>query len=154
MHRPTIQLELHRFEANQGANALISLLFVDGVFQCFILENFEKSIPIGVWPVQIEPSLTPLTKRYLSSPNYPYFERHIEIIVPDRDGIYFHPANYAHQLEGCLAPGEEMTRNYGGGTPMVSSSRQAYAPFYKWLYPLLKDGYQAEIKITCSSLLR
>jgi len=42
--------------------------------------------------------------------------------VPMRTHILFHPANYPHELKGCLAPGDE----YAPKIPMVTNSKTTY----------------------------
>lgn len=45
--------------------------------------------------------------------------------VPNRTQINIHPANYPHELHGCIAPGLDW--NVVDGVPLVSSSRDASA---------------------------
>lgn len=96
-----------------NGEALIGQLFVDGQYECVILENATKRIPLGTYPVVISYS--------------PRFGRELPLLcnVPDREGIRLHPANYPSQLEGCLAPGT--THNQDS----VSNSRFAFGEVYQ-----------------------
>ena len=52
-----------------------------------------------------------------------------EIIVEGRDRLLFHAANYASDLEGCIAPG--MERGYtDGDVPAVWRSRVAFNKYF------------------------
>jgi hypothetical protein len=66
--------------------------------------------------------------------------------VPDAGGRYLiliHPANFVHQINGCLAPGKGRTIH--NGQPMVTSSRQA-------MQEIMQDNYDAlEIECVCGA---
>ena len=91
-----------------------------GAFICFMLENDEKKIESGRYKVTITQS-----KR---------FSRPLPLIndVKGRSGIRIHPANYPHQLEGCLAPGLVIALGDAG----VLESRTAF----KKVYDLIDDA--------------
>lgn len=74
------------------------------------IENAEKIIPAGEY----------FCKRdWYYRGNYETFE----IIVPGRDRILFHGANYAHQLEGCIAPGKSRGKTEDGKLAVWSSKK-------------------------------
>lgn len=53
--------------------------------------------------------------------------------VPNRSEILIHPANYAHELRGCIAPGIDTSYGYTknkGFTAMVTDSRRAMRALY------------------------
>jgi len=56
------------------------------------IENAEKIIPAGEYTCK---------RDWYHRGNYETFE----VIVPSRSRILVHGANYARQLEGCIAPG-------------------------------------------------
>lgn len=45
---------------------------------------------------------------------------------PHRSECLIHPANYASQLEGCIAPGKSRTHILGNGGWMVTDSRATF----------------------------
>lgn len=82
----------------------IGELFVDGVFECFILEDVyrpppaakvygQTAIPNGRYEVRITPS--------------PRFKRDLPLVmgVPGFQGIRIHSGNVPEHTEGCLLPG-------------------------------------------------
>ena len=81
----------------------IGELFVDGAFECFILEDRERegqpkvpgvtAIPRGRYEVRITPS--------------PRFKRDLPLLidVPGYSGVRIHPGNVPADTEGCLLPG-------------------------------------------------
>lgn len=86
------------------ARSTIGELFVDGAFECFILEDRYRppyeakvygktAIPTGRYEVRITPS--------------PRFKRDLPLVlnVPGFKGIRIHPGNNADHTEGCLLPG-------------------------------------------------
>lgn len=73
------------------------VLFIDGYYQCFTLENSHKLIPVGTYDITFYNSpknlmVVPLLKE-----------------VPGRTMIEIHPANLYSELEGCIAPGTGKT---------------------------------------------
>ena len=79
----------------QKGDAIWGRLYNDADGASFwTIENSAKPIPEG---------LHPCVKDYYHRGDYPTFE----IIVEDRDRLLFHAANYASELEGCIAPGKD-----------------------------------------------
>ena len=78
---------------------------------------------------------------YYHRGGYPTFE----IIVEGRDRLLFHAANYAHELEGCIAPG--MERGYASeDVPAVWRSRVAFN-----LYMDANDGFDEHTLVITES---
>ena len=80
------------------------------------IENSAKPIPEG---------LHPCVKDYYHRGDYPTFE----IIVEDRDRLLFHAANYASELEGCIAPGKDRGETEDGKLA-VWNSKKAFNEFW------------------------
>lgn len=88
-------LEFRRTESTIY-NATFSDVYLDGqALGLFGLENTELMIPIGEYEADV----------YLS-PKAHGFPVLLLKNVPDRSYIEMHPANWPHQLEGCIAPGK------------------------------------------------
>ena len=50
-----------------------------------------------------------------------------------RSSVLIHPANYASQLEGCIAPGARRAPTLGGGPMMVTDSRATFKAIRDYL---------------------
>ena len=87
----------------------------DGV-SFWTIENSAKPRPEG---------LHPCVKDYYHRGDYPTFE----IIVEDRDRLLFHAANYASELEGCIAPGKDRGETEDGKLA-VWNSKKAFNEFW------------------------
>lgn len=115
-----MNLTLIRTQKNK--NETIGELYVDDVFECFILEDVvrepgvkvygETAIPYGTYPVTITYS--------------PRFKRNLPLLnnVPNFSGIRVHPGNTHLDTEGCLIPGTKKT------TSSVLNSRIAFKKLY------------------------
>jgi hypothetical protein len=77
------------------ADALPGELFIETTHAVWTLENYADRIPAGTYRVLLYES--------------PHFGREVPLIdVPGRDYIEIHFANWASQLKGCIAVGEEL----------------------------------------------
>lgn len=77
-----------------GVDNTFGVLFIDGYFQCFTLENSHQIIPKGIYNITL-----------YNSPRFKYQVPLLNNVVA-RSMIEIHPANYFHELEGCIAVGE------------------------------------------------
>jgi len=70
------------------------MLDIDGVFQCYTLENTSYLIPEGEFELVWYPS--------------PKWKQEVPLVygVPGRSYIEIHAANWPRQLDGCTAVGE------------------------------------------------
>lgn len=96
----------------------------------------KTCIPYGMYKVAITQSarFTRLKKRPIFTP---------EIInVTGFSGIRIHVANYASQLEGCVAPGKSISKD------MVTSSTIAYKEILGLINQAIKNGEEVWIDIT------
>ena len=110
-------------------DAIFSYLFFDGYFQCYSLENASKVIPIGIYDFELY--------------NSPKNKRIVPLLkdVPNRGMIEIHPANYPHELEGCIAVGESQSKERN----MVLSSVIAFQKLMSLIRQMDKSKYQIEI---------
>ncbi len=88
----------------------------DGV-NFWSIENSETLIPEG---------LHACVRDYYHRGDYPTFE----IIVQGRDRLLFHSANYANELEGCIAPGKDRGET-DDGRLAVWNSKKAFNEFWE-----------------------
>ena len=105
--------------------ATLGVLFVDGAFECFTLEDAERDIKVaGVTAIP--------SGRYEVKVTYsPRFKRQLPLLlnVPGFTGIRIHPGNTDKDTEGCILPG----RVRRGNPPAVLESRLAFEPLLKKL---------------------
>ena len=101
----------------QKGDAIWGRLYNDADGASFwTIENSAKPISEG---------LHPCVKDYYHRGDYPTFE----IIVEDRDRLLFHAANYASELEGCIAPGKDRGETEDGKLA-VWNSKKAFNEFW------------------------
>lgn len=126
-----MMLLLERFQFTE--NSTIGKLSINGVQQCFILEDTDRhleeypnakirgqtAIPRGEYKIIVDYS--------------PRFRRELPRLldVPGFEGVRIHPGNVPADTEGCLLPGQKY------GVDCVEHSRDA---FY-WIFPLIDAAY-------------
>lgn len=99
----------------------IGELSIDGVFECFTLEDKERevkiksetAIPKGTYKVIINQSNR--FKRLLP----------LLINVPNFEGVRIHSGNSNHDTEGCILVGQSRNKNY------IGQSRKAFDKLFK-----------------------
>lgn len=133
-----MELLSRRFE--YGTNYTISRLYVNGVYECYVLEDVvrgpgikvpgQTAIPAGTYNVIIDFS--------------DHFGRDFPHIldVPMFDGIRIHSGNTDADTEGCLLLGQ--TWNGGDG---VYNSRLAFNAFFPKLQAAINAGEEVTIEI-------
>jgi hypothetical protein len=102
-------------------NSTIGELLIDGVFECFTLEDKERpvkikgetAIPKGTYKVIINQSNR--FKRLLP----------LLIDVPNFEGVRIHSGNSNHDTEGCILVGQTRNKNY------IGQSRKAFEKLFK-----------------------
>jgi hypothetical protein len=91
-------------------DAVWGKLYNEDGLEMWSIENADKIIPAGEY----------LCKRdWYHRGNYETFE----VVVPNRSRILVHGANYAKQLEGCIAPGTSRGETEGGKLAVWSSKK-------------------------------
>jgi hypothetical protein len=110
-------------------DSCIGILEQDGKLICWTLERISTIIPVGTYD--------------LISTFSPHFNQDMPlVVVPGRDGIRIHWANYPTQLEGCTALG--ILRNQPG-IGDVGNSRDAFNLFLSTMHLPDKITYQEAI---------
>ena len=112
-------------EPSIGASTF-GVLFVDGRFECFTLEDEirsgpkvpgETAIPAGRYKVIV--TMSPRFRRRLP----------LLLLVPGFEGVRIHPGNHARDTEGCILVG--LRRSVA--TSEVLESRLAFTPLLEKL---------------------
>ena len=90
----------------------IGRLYIDGVFECYILEDRDRRLESGGEKVQNQTAI-PLGTYRVEITMSPRFKRLLPLLhsVPQFSGIRIHPGNKAEDTEGCLLPGTAIGRN-------------------------------------------
>ena len=136
----------------QGKESTLSHLYIDGIFQCFLLEDkirdkkimHKTAIPEGIFKLRLN-TWGGMNKTYF--PKYgPIHKGMIEIAeLPTFSSVYIHIGNTIEQTEGCPLVGLSYIKK--DGDFQVLQSVDAYKQVYKKLYEAAtgKDN-QIEIK--------
>lgn len=122
----------------------IGSLFVDGAFECFILEDKVRdvkidgitAIPYGEYKVVVTKS-TRFSKAAGKDVYLPLF-----LNVPNYEGIRIHSGNKPEDTEGCLLPGTEK------GKDVVLNSKTAFIKLNDKINNAIKLGDLVTIEIT------
>lgn len=130
-------LALRRTEKSRDGKATIGDLFVDGVHECFVLEDTVREVsgrPVASWKVSGQTAIPAGTYRIVidRSPLFSLrvskkFKASLDIYTPHLldvsgySGIRIHPGVRAEDTEGCLCPG----RTHTPGEALVGESRLA-----------------------------
>jgi hypothetical protein len=99
----------------------IGELSIDGVFECFTLEDVERkekiksetAIPKGTYKVIINQSNR--------------FKKLMPLLlnVPNFEGVRIHSGNTNHDTEGCILVGQTISKNF------IGQSRKAFDKLFK-----------------------
>jgi len=105
----------------KGEKSIIGEMTVDGVFECFTLEDVERpvkikgetAIPKGTYKVIINQSNR--------------FKRQLPLLlnVPGFEGVRIHSGNTNHDTEGCILVGETRHKEF------IGKSRKAFNKLFK-----------------------
>jgi hypothetical protein len=143
-----MKLELKRFSSQ--SDTTLGLLFVDGEFECFTLEdeyradkiNGETRIPEGTYKVEKREVLSGLTEKYRKK--YPWFDFHFILQdVPNFKYVYIHIGNDDDHTDGCLLVSDIVKSNRFDENNNLSSS----GPAFKRLYQKMSDASFVNISI-------
>jgi|TARA_R110000868_G_scaffold67888_3_gene201032 hypothetical protein len=99
----------------------IGELLIDGVFECFTLEDAERKVKIKAETAIPKGSY----KVIINESNR--FKRLLPLLlnVPDFEGVRIHSGNSNHDTEGCILVGQTMNKNY------IGQSRKAFDKLFK-----------------------
>lgn len=135
-----MKLQLLRFDS--GLNDTLGLLFINGKFTGFTLEDeyrevkvmSETRIPAGTYQI-----------KYTYSPKYGKFM--LEVMnVPNFSGIRIHPGNTEKDTSGCLLVGNVCRFNPEGDS-RIEESRLAYDRILRLITATLGKGEDVTIEI-------
>lgn len=120
----------------------IGKLDVDGVFQCFTLEDAVRDVKIpgstaidyGRYPVEVT-----FSNR---------FQRDLPLLVgvPNFSGVRIHPGNNANDTEGCILVGLDHGNN------VIGRSREAFSLLFPLIQKSISEGDPVFISIEHGAL--
>ena len=136
-----------------GKDATNGLLFIDGVFECYTLEDqyqavkvmHETCIPEGTYDIKFRKTGGFHAKYSARYKNAHYGMLHIQD-VPNFTYILIHTGNTDEHTSGCLIVGEtqqDLDINFNG---MVGSSAVAYKKMYSKVANQLLQGKEVTIE--------
>lgn len=146
---------------SQSKDDTESILFFNGIFECFILEDEEREekvpgktrIPEGVYEIKLREEDSPMNKKYFE--RYPNLHKGMLWLqdVPGFEYIYIHIGNKHEHTDGCLLTGDSLASNAqgAGGVGYVGNSGQAYKRLYPKVVEALDKGNKVYITITSST---
>jgi len=102
-------------------NSVIGEMLVDGVFECFTLEDAERPVKI-----KGETAIPKGTYRVIINQSN-RFKRLLPLLidVPNFEGVRIHSGNSNHDTEGCILVGQTRNKNY------IGQSRKAFDKLFK-----------------------
>ena len=146
-------MKLQVVRTQLGKDATNGLLFIDGLFECYTLEDqyqavkvmHETCIPEGTYPIKLR-TVGTFHKRYKAK--YPELHRGMLWIqdVPGFEYILIHQGNTDEHTSGCLIVGDsqqDLDVNFNG---MVGSSANAYKKLYPKVSAQLLAGNEVTIE--------
>lgn len=137
----------------RGANSTVSVIYVDGKFQDYILEDIDRDLTpamsvMEILKVKIKGKTAIPTGRYPVTITYSNrFKRKMPLLgnVKGFAGIRIHPGNTHENTDGCLLPGT--TRSLVEGEYQVGSSRLACTKLEGQIQTALSKGEKVWVKI-------
>ncbi len=102
---------IHRTESST-----IGELYVDGVFECYTLEDIERDVKI-----KSETAISKGTYKIIVTMSN-RFKRLLPLLmnVPDFQGVRIHAGNTNHDTEGCILVGQTRSKDF------IGKSRKAF----------------------------
>ena len=125
-------MELVLVRSTKTEQSTISELYVNGAYECFILEDVDRGLTHAMPLSEIQAkkvhgkTAIPIGRYEIAITFSNRFKKYLPLLlsVPGYDGIRIHPGNTAVDTEGCLLPGD--TRN----PDMVLNSKKAFTALF------------------------
>jgi hypothetical protein len=142
-----MKLRVVRF--SPGKEATLGLLYIDGVFACFTLEDEmrdvkvkgETAIPNGTYDLRLR-TWGGFHERYAKADHWTggIHEGMIEVMdVPGFTDILIHTGNLDKHTDGCLLVGDGVSQNVTD-LGSLTGSRTAYKRIYPQIRKAMQDG--------------
>lgn len=124
-----------------GAKCTIGTLMVDGIWECFTLEDVVR--PIGAPKVYGETAI-PHGAFNVVVTRSQRFQRDLPLVenVPGFEGIRIHPGNDAADTDGCILVGRTK------GVDFVGESRAAFNALFAKIQKAIEAGEKITLEIS------
>jgi hypothetical protein len=144
-------VKLIRFSSQE--NSTLGLLYIDGAFQCFTIEDefrtekvmHETRIPEGIYELGIR-DVGGFHERYKTKFRGIHKGMIQVMDVPNFEYILLHIGNWEDQTSGCLLLGNSVKQNVTG-SGMVIESKIAYFRVYPLIMRQLQKGKKVYLNI-------
>ena len=138
-------MEMRLVQKFETEHSTVSELYVNGAFECYVLEDAVREVPgapVEEWKVPGETAIPGGRYRVAVdwSTRFQKLLPHL-LDVPGFEGIRMHTGNDAGDTEGCLLVGKYPMPEWLGG------SREAWSAFYPKLRAALEAGEECWIAI-------
>lgn len=135
-------------EVKRGPSAdgcTLGKMSVDGVFQCFTLEDVVREVPgqpVAQWKVQNQTAI-PFGTYAVIVDHSQHFNKDLPLLlnVPGFEGVRIHSGNTAADTEGCILVGSRQ------GTSDVEASRLAFDALFPKIQAALDRKEPVKISI-------
>ena len=109
-----MKIEIKRL--HKTANSTIGELSIDGVWECYTLEDIERPVKI-----KAETAIAKGTYKVIINQSN-RFKRLMPLLlnVPNFEGVRIHAGNTNHDTEGCILVGRTRSKDF------IGQSRKAY----------------------------
>ena len=145
----TMELELKRSQGVLTEKSSISKLYVDGKYECYILEDKDRGLLDSMSIAEIEShkvfgeTAIPKGRYQIVITESQRFKRKLPLLlnVKGYEGIRIHTGNVAADTHGCLLPCTVISKDFGG------KSTQAFNNLYTKIETALNNNQKVYITI-------
>jgi hypothetical protein len=142
-----VEYDIHIYQWIVIENNYLRICKIDGILPetIYTISDVRDLVLPGVYKLQLRKEDTPLTIKYRTL--FPkLFKYHIELVVPNRTGIYYHIGNKFNQSDGCELVGNKIIKykhkfdnDKTYVLEQVLNSRVTYKQMYTNLLPFLNN---------------
>ena len=139
---------------NAASDSCLGTLSVDGVFECFTLEDELREVKVA-GETAIPPGTYAILPRTEGGMSPKYAERYGSVHVgmawlqdvPGFEWVYIHTGNTDDDTDGCILVGTDFVQSDEAGNHNVTSSRIAYESLYDKIAAAWFDGRAISITV-------
>lgn len=126
-----------------GPKATIGKLYIDGVFECYTLEDVDRKLESGGVKIHSETAIPRGTYKVIIDLSNRFKKELPHILnVPKFEGIRIHPGNKSADTEGCILLGKNVSND-----DFISESKKAFTAFFDKLKVAIDNGETVTIEV-------